>query len=381
MHMDNFAISNARIVLADRVIHGWLEVEDGAIAAIGEGKRPGRSIDFGGDYLLPGLIELHTDHLEAHVEPRPKVQWDLKAAVLAYDAQIVASGITTVLDSLRVGALTHRDNVSRALHGLGAAIDDLRQADLLRADHMTHLRCEIATPDVVDEATSYIANHPVELISVMDHTPGQRQFRDMEKMRTYYQRHGLTSDADFLTFVDERMDMHARYAQSHRKALVQLAHRNRAALASHDDATVEQVAEAIEDRVAIAEFPTTFEAAEASKSAGIKVMMGAPNLVRGGSHSGNIAAEDLARAGALEILSSDYVPGSLLMAAFDLPRRVPCIELPEAVALVTRNPADATGLDDRGRIAAGLRADLIQVASHDRTPSVRRAWKAGERVL
>lgn len=381
MDTENFAISNARIVLADRVVKGWVEVEDGRIAEIGEGALPGTSLDFEDDYLLPGLIELHTDHLEAHVEPRPKVHWDMKAAVLAYDAQIAASGITTVFDSLRVGALTNRDGVSKSLHGLGDAIAELRDAGLLRADHLTHLRCEIATPDVIDEASAYMRKRPAQLLSLMDHTPGQRQFRDMEKMRTYYQRHGLTSDADFAAFVVERMELHEEYAHKHRRALVELAHGCGAALASHDDATLEQVAEAIADGVSIAEFPTTLEAAEASRGAGIKVMMGAPNLVRGGSHSGNVAAEDLARAGSLEILSSDYVPASLLMAAFELPRRVETITLPEAIATVSRNPAQATGLKDRGEIAPGLRADLIRVAVRDGAPAVRRAWKAGERVL
>jgi alpha-D-ribose 1-methylphosphonate 5-triphosphate diphosphatase len=381
MDIDSFAIANAKIVLPDSVIEGWLEVEDGMIADFGVGAHAGAAFDFGGDYLLPGLVELHTDHLEAHIEPRPKVNWDAKAAVLAYDSQIVASGITSVFDSLRVGALTHRDNVSKALHGLGAAIEDLKQAGLLRADHLTHLRCEIATPDVVDEATAYMANRPAQLISLMDHTPGQRQFRDLEKMRTYYQRHGLTSEEDFATFVDERIEMHDRYARCHRMELVKLAHRHGAALASHDDSTLDQVSQAIIDRVSIAEFPTTLEAAEASRVADIKVMMGAPNLVRGGSHSGNIAAEDLARAGALEIMSSDYVPASLLMAAFDMPRRVESVSLPQSVAMVTRNPARATGLDDRGEIARGLRADLIRVASHERTASVRRVWRAGARVF
>ena len=383
LHMDveNFAITNAQLVLPDRIVHGWIEVQDGRIADFGEGAHAGKAHDFGGDYILPGLIELHTDHLEAHVEPRPKVQWDTKAAVLAYDSQIVASGITTVFDSLRVGSLTNRDSVSKALHGLGDAIADLREAGLLRADHLTHLRCEIATPDVVEEASAYMAQRPAQLLSLMDHTPGQRQFRDMDKMKTYYQRHGLTNDADFSAFVDERMELHGLYAEKHRKALVELAQGHGAALASHDDATLEQVAEAVADGVSIAEFPTTLEAAQASKAANIKVMMGAPNLVRGGSHSGNIAAEDLARVGSLEILSSDYVPASLLMAAFDLARRVDTISLPQAVATVTVNPARATGLTDRGEIARGLRADLIQVAARDGAPSVRRAWKAGARVF
>ena len=377
----DFVLSNAKLVLADRVAEGWLAVANGLIVDYGEGSYVGTSSDVEGDFLLPGLVELHTDHLEAHAVPRPKVHWDTRAAVLAYDAQIVASGITTVFDSLRAGELSENDGVSHVLHELADAIGELSALGVLRAEHLTHLRCEIATPNVVQEVHTYAERRPVQLISLMDHTPGQRQFRDLEKMRTYYQRHGLSSDADFASFVEERLAMHERYARVNRRALVELAQRHSVALASHDDATLEQVEEAIADRVSIAEFPTTIEAARASHAAEIKVMMGAPNLVRGGSHSGNVAAEDLARDGTLEILSSDYVPGSLLMAAFDLPRRVAHISLPRAVAMVSRNPARAAGLADRGEIACGRRADVVRVALHGPTPCVRQAWRAGRQVF
>ena len=377
MQGKNFTIANAKIVLPEDVLDGWVDIEDGVIAATGAGSPAGKAINLGGEFLLPGLVELHTDHLEAHAVPRPKVHWEASAAVLAYDAQIIASGITTVFDSLRVGASMGSDSVSAQLHELADAIADLKEFGFLRADHLTHLRCEVATPNVVEQAKAFLARRPVQLMSLMDHTPGQRQFRDLEKMRTYYQRHGLTSAEDFTAFCDERIAMHQRYAVTNRRALVKLAHEAGAALASHDDATLEQVNEAIADRVAIAEFPTTSEAAKASSEANIKVMMGAPNLVRGGSHSGNIAAEELARNGTLEIMSSDYVPSSLLMAAFDLPRRIEGFGLARSVAMVSRNPARAAGLQDRGEIAPGQRADLIHVSLRGRTPSVRKVWNAG----
>src|SRR5262249_41849431 len=152
-------------------------------------------------------------------------------------------------------------------------------------------------------------------------------------------------------------------------------------LASHDDTTLEHVAEAIRDGVAIAEFPTTLEAAEALHAAGIRVLMGAPNLVRGGSHAGNIATVQLAEAGFLDILSSDYVPSSLLMAALALPERVPSIDLPAAIRMVTKTPAEAVGLHDRGEIAAGKRCDLLRVRVAQGVPAVRAAWRAGHRVV
>jgi len=151
-------------------------------------------------------------------------------------------------------------------------------------------------------------------------------------------------------------------------------------MASHDDTTREEVEASHVAGVSLAEFPTTVEAARACRERGITVMMGAPNLIRGGSHSGNVAAQTLAQEGLLDILSSDYVPASLLMAAFRLPERVPAIDLPAAIRTVTLNPARATGLGDRGAIAAGLRADLVRVRISGGTPVVRQVWRAGERV-
>ncbi len=376
-----FVIENAHVVLADRVGHGWVAVEDGCIREIGDGRAPERGVDCGGDYLVPGLVELHTDHLEPHAMPRPGVHWDPEAAVLAYDRQIIGSGITTVFDSLRVGMSTDEDATADKFGALADAIAAMRSRGLLCADHLTHLRCEVATPDVVTGAAAFLAQRPAHLMSLMDHTPGQRQFRDLDKMRLYYGRHhGFKEDSAFSAFLDQRRAMHAEYAHRHRRGLVALAHRHGAALASHDDATPEHVAEALADRVAIAEFPTTAEAAAASHSAGIKVLMGAPNLVRGGSHSGNVAAADLAASGTLDILSSDYVPSSLMMAAFDLPERVPSFTLAHAVRLVTKHPAEATGLDDRGEIAPGKRADLVQVRARGHAPATMKVWRRGARV-
>ncbi len=376
-----FVLDHAQVVLADRIVPGWVAIEDGIITEIGEGRAPEKGVDCGGDVLIPGLIELHTDHLEPHLQPRPSVAWNMMAAVLAYDAQIASAGITTVFDSVRVGSASSSDQLSSQAERLVETLHAARDLDVLRADHMTHLRCEIATPDVVDMAARLLDDHNVHLISLMDHTPGQRQFRDLDKMRTYYTRHGYTTAAGFDGFVSERLEMHRQYAAANRRRLVELAHAKGAAIASHDDDSEVHVEEAVGDRVSIAEFPTTYEAARASHAAGIKVLMGAPNLVRGGSHSGNIAAQDLAEAGVLDILSSDYVPASLLLAAFELPGRVPKLDLPHAIRLVTKNAAEATGMADRGEIAPGKRADLVRVAKALDVPVVRRVWRQGQRVI
>jgi alpha-D-ribose 1-methylphosphonate 5-triphosphate diphosphatase len=377
----DFIIENAVLVLPDRVVErGWLAVAGGRIAEVGEGDAPERGENFGGDYLLPGFVELHTDHLESHYAPRPRVRWDAFSAALAYDAQIAASGITTVFDSLRVGSDADSGSLGSEIWTLADAIEAASEGGHMRAEHRTHLRCEVASPDVVDTAEEYVSRYRAHLISLMDHTPGQRQFRSLATWRAFYSRKSPLTEADLDRFVEVRLDLHARFAAKHRRRLVEIAHANGIALASHDDATEAHVEEAIGDRVSLAEFPTTLEAARASHGAGISVMAGGPNVVRGASHSGNVAAHDLAREGILDVLSSDYVPASLALAAFSLPRRVPEIGLADAVRTVTLNPAKATGLDDRGALAEGLRADLVRIHLFDGRPVVRNVWREGRVV-
>ena len=375
-------IGNARVVLADRVIErGWVAVADGRIAEFGEGDAPSGSMDAAGDLIMPGLIELHTDHLEMHYVPRPKVFWDPIAAVISYDGQLATSGITTVLDSLRVWREDGAEEVDGRAGILAEAITTARAGNLLRAEHFLHLRCEIPMPSVVEEAMELIDRPDIRLMSLMDHTPGQRQFRDEKKLREYYRGKGAgMTDAELDALFEKRFAYQKTYAAKNMREIVALAHKYEIPLASHDDTTEENVTDAIQDRVSVAEFPTTMEAARGLHQAGIGILMGAPNVVRGGSHSGNIAAVDLAREGLLDILSSDYIPSSLLMAALQLPQRVPAIDLASAVRTVTKAPAEAVGLSDRGEIAIGKRADLIRVHVARDIPVVRSVWRAGERV-
>jgi alpha-D-ribose 1-methylphosphonate 5-triphosphate diphosphatase len=364
--------------LADHVIErGWLAVDHGVIVEIGVGNAPEKGLDMQGDHVLPGLIELHTDHLEAHYAPRPSVRWHPLSAVMAYDAQIAAAGITTVFDSIRLGSEIAGATVSSDSKALASALEEGRKGGHLRVEHRTHLRCELATSDVLSSFEAFRASYPVHMASLMDHTPGQRQFRDLDTWMKFYMPKRQRGDAEAEELIQAKLGRHALYAAKSRAGLVALARKHHIVLASHDDATAAHVEEAHGDGVAIAEFPTTLEAALASHAAGISVMMGAPNVVRGGSHSGNIAAADLAQEGVLDILSSDYVPGSLLLAAFLLPERIAGIDLATAVRMVTDTPARATGLKDRGRLETGLRADLVRVAKAGETPIVRRVWRQG----
>jgi alpha-D-ribose 1-methylphosphonate 5-triphosphate diphosphatase len=354
---------------------------NGRIVEIGEGDAPERGKDLAGDLLLPGLVELHTDHLEAHYMPRPKVYWDAVAAVVSYDGQLATCGITTVLDSLRVWREEGAEDVDGEAEVLAEAIATARDAELLRIDHFLHLRCEVPMPNVVAETRDLIGRPDVRLLSLMDHTPGQRQFRDERKLRDYYRgKNGGMTDAELDVLFARRLEHQAAHAEANHRDIVALARSHDTPLASHDDTTSDHVAEAIRDGVSIAEFPTTVETAQALHAAGVRVLMGAPNLVRGGSHAGNVATAELARAGALDVLSSDYVPASLLMAALVLPKSVPTIGLAEAIRTVTKTPAEAVGLTDRGEIAVGKRADLIRVRVAGDVPAVRSVWRDGRRV-
>jgi alpha-D-ribose 1-methylphosphonate 5-triphosphate diphosphatase len=375
-------LTNARLVLGDHVLErGWVAASGGKIVEFGEGDAPGGGEDVQGDLVMPGLIELHTDHLEAHYVPRPKVFWDPVAAVVSYDGQLATSGITTVLDSLRVWREEGAEDVDGQAGILAEAISAARDAKLLRAEHFLHLRCEIPMPSVVEEAKELIDRPDIRLMSLMDHTPGQRQFRDEGKLRDYYRgKSGGLTDAELDVMFERRFFYQKTYGETNMREIVALAHRYDIPLASHDDTTEQNVADAIRDRVSVAEFPTTMEAARGLHQAGISVLMGAPNVVRGGSHSGNIAAVDLAREGLLDIMSSDYIPSSLLMAAMQLPRHVPAIDLAAAVRTVTKTAAEAIGLNDRGEVSVGKRADLIRVhVAHD-VPVVRSVWREGHRV-
>lgn len=377
--MVEFAVRNARIVLADNVVEGSVLVRDGLIAAIDPGPSQVGE-DFEGEYLIPGLVELHTDHFENHYRPRPGVTWQAIAALQAHDAQVAGAGITTVFDAVRLGSDPEVGDITDDVAAQVDAIAQADQEDRLRADHLVHLRCELPTPDVVEQFVAHCEKPVVKLASLMDHTPGARQFTTLEHYIAYYKKKMRLSDAEMARFIADRQQERELHLQRNHDAILEKGRAIGLAFASHDDATEEHVEEAVRDGVVIAEFPTTMNAARAAHSAGLAVLMGAPNVVRGKSHNGNISASELAREGVLDVLSSDYVPFSLMIAAFQLPDLVEGISLPESVGLVTRNPARAAHLDDRGEIAVGMRADLVRVRKADTAPVVRGVWRQGRRV-
>lgn len=377
--------TNARLVLADEVVLGSLTCQRGIIQAIDLGdKGVGGAIDLQGDYLMPGMVEVHTDNFERHLMPRPKVRWDDAPALLAHDAEIAASGITTVLDALGVGE-SDPDSVRGSEWGTVLdCLSEFSSRGVLRADHLLHVRCELPAPNTLELFAPFIDNPMVRMVSLMDHTPGQRQWENIEHAWIYFTGKKGWSQAKFEERVAQSREHQARYAQPHRAYFTAYCKQHGITLASHDDTTVAHVEEAFAEGATVSEFPTTVAAAQAARARNMATIMGGPNVVRGGSHSGNVSAIELTRLGLVDILSSDYVPGSLLSAAVRLTETAG-LSLPHAVALVTRNPAQSIGLNDRGAIAQGLRADLVQVrmttlADGRHQPIVRAVWRGGVRV-
>ena len=372
-------LTNARIVLPDRVILGSLALRGSLIEAVAEGPSflPG-AIDCGGDFLLPGIVDVHTDNLERQVQPRHTARWPSRSALVAHDAQCAGSGVTTVLDALCVGDLgfdrgrlqTFRDGV--------ADLDALAPTGLLKSEHFLHLRCELPAADMLALVEPAIDNPRLRLVSLMDHSPGVGQYANLDRYRALRRAEGV-EETVIERRIDELQAQRARWRTPNRRSLLARLAGHDVRLASHDDRTEAEIEENFRDGIRISEFPVHLDAAHAARARGMEIVAGAPNIVRGGSHSGNVAATKLVQAGLVDALASDYVPASLVEAAF-LAGRLTGISLPEAVALVTERPARMCGLSDRGRLAAGLRADLLRVHTHESMPVVRQVWRAGERV-
>ena len=378
--MNDIVLGNARIVLGTETLLGHVLVRDGRIAAVGSGGTavPGAQ-DLEGDFLLPGLVEMHTDNLERHVMPRPKVTFPMQAAVQAHDGEIASAGITTVLDAIGVGDPYDEGFRSRDQSELLRVLDRLDDAGALRADHHIHVRAELPAPNTLELFQPFREHRRLRLISLMDHTPGQRQWSEIAHARVYYTGKKGWSNDKFDAEVRIAPDRQAKYAQPHRQWFADFARTHGVALATHDDTTVEHVDQALALGAVMSEFPTSLAAARRARACGLATIAGAPNIVRGGSHSGNVSALELAREGVLDALSSDYVPASLLLAAWIL-RRDAGFSLSEAIRVVSHAPARACGFDDRGEIANGLRADLVRVREVDGHPVVREVWSLGRRV-
>nr|WP_321251279.1 alpha-D-ribose 1-methylphosphonate 5-triphosphate diphosphatase [uncultured Ruegeria sp.] len=377
---EELILANATLVLPDETVTGSIRILGETIAQVDTGAAvPKGATDCEGDYVSPGLVELHTDNLERHIQPRPNVHWPHAAAIIAHDAELASTGITTVFDAMRVGSIpSGAGRYGKYARGLSRELWQLREQDALKISHFLHLRAEVCSETLIEELAEFGPEDRVGLVSLMDHTPGQRQFRDMNKLEAYLKGKYAMDDAMFTRHVAQLRGLRERNGEKHETEAVKAARRFGAVLASHDDTTADQVRISAGHGIRLAEFPTTVEAAQACHAHDIKVMMGAPNVIRGGSHSGNVAARDLAELGHLDILSSDYVPSALLLSATMLGELWG--NMAQGLKTVTQTPAQAAGLADRGELRAGLRADLIRFRLRDGIPALSAAWSRGRRA-
>ncbi len=373
-------LTHAILVLPNEMLVGSIVLRGQTIDDIQTGQsHASNAIDCGGDILIPGVVDVHTDNLERQVQPRSLARWPSRSAMVAHDAQCAAAGVTTVLDALCLGDLGFDKERIKTFQDGVVDLDALTTAGVLKSDHFLHLRCEIPATDMLDLFDPVADHRLVRMISLMDHCPGVGQYANMDFYRKLRRQDGL-DEATLERRIGAMQAQRARLRDPNRRALLDRVRGTTIALASHDDRTAAEVAENAADGIRISEFPVTMEAATAAKQAGMQVIAGAPNIVRGGSHSGNINAVDLLRAGAVDAFASDYVPSSLVEAAFQCARDEG-ISLPAAVAMISDHPARISGLPDRGRLQLGFRADLIRVRMHDTLPIVRQVWRAGERVI
>ncbi len=371
-------LTNAMLVLGDEVVHGTVMVEDGLLREVqpGAARHPG-ALDCEGDFLIPGVVDVHTDNLERQVQPRANARWPSRSAFLAHDGQCAAAGVTTVLDALCLGDLGFDQGRDQTFHEGVADLTHWAGTGLLRAEHLLHLRCELPARDM-PALLDRVAEHPlVAMVSLMDHSPGVGQYRDIARYKAMRVKQTTMTEAEVERRIAELQENQALTSDRQRRWLLDRLADRGIPLASHDDESAAQVARNAADGIRISEFPVTMEAAEAARDMGVGVIAGAPNIVRGGSHSGNVAAMDMARVGAVDALASDYVPPALVEAAFILAEET---GLPRAIRAVTEAPARMAALHDRGSLLPGLRADLVRVRLHEGMPVVRGTWSRGIRV-
>jgi alpha-D-ribose 1-methylphosphonate 5-triphosphate diphosphatase len=374
-------ISDLRMVLPDRVIErGALRIIDGTIVTIIEGNAPeGSVISAHGLTAIPGIIDLHGDMLERDIEPRPRARFPVELAMHELDKRLAATGITTAYAAV---GFAWRKSDLRTQEGAIQIIETLNQIKhTLLTDCKIHARFEVNNPDTVPLLDSMLRRGLIDLVSIMDHTPGQGQYSDTERYTQFLK--------EWLGFTEEQLaPIYARMAEkieiiqtqprdwSLAKAIIDTALAHDVVVASHDDDTVEKVETQHTMGVSIAEFPINLESARAAQARGMHIIMGAPNAFRGESNTGNLSALDGIGAGVVDILATDYYPAAMLHSAWKIARS-DVLDLPAAVRLITANPADAVGLTTRGRLAVGCAADIVLLEDGE-TPRVRATLRNGE---
>jgi len=382
--IQTYWLSNLQIVLEDSVLEkGAIRVEDGMISEIVEGEISYESIDCRGLMAIPGIVDFHGDMLERDIEPRPGAFFPVELGIYELDKRLVATGITTAFAAISFswdkGDLRRSENAMRIIRAVNA------QRPSLLCDMRVHARFEVRNMETIDMLNELLRDNQLHLVSLMDHTPGQGQYTDVDHYVRFMKR-WMGADTDLIdeNAIEKIKAKILEEAEVPRdwhlvKDMTDLAVKNGIVVASHDDDTIEKVNKMAELGVTVSEFPVSFEAAEEARRLGMHVVMGAPNAYRGKSTSNNLSALEGVRNGLVDSLATDYYPAAPLQAAFKIADDG-ILPLPQAIQLVTANPADAVKFTDRGKIAVGKRADIALVTHEYHHPRVHATFRAGEAV-
>jgi len=381
-------IINARAVLPEQTVQAAIAVVNGRIEGVLEklaqvqqwkrDHRTARIIDAKGQYVLPGLIDIHCDTIEKEIQPRPNTLFPLDMALLEFERKLPLHGITTMYHSLSLGI-----GISlRGDHLLTGMVDYIHHYNKRRAmiRNRIHLRYEVSHLDGLPIVEQYLKEGKIDYLSFMDHSPGQGQYREPGSFERYVMKNQGVGLDEVHAIVKELQERRQLVDWGQLRRLGNLAKQNGIAIASHDDDSAEKIEESISFGVTVCEFPINREAAQHASAKGLHVCVGAPNVVRGGSHDKNLRAIDAIKEGSANILCSDYHPSSLLAAVFKLAGEGTAA-LPEAVRMASLHPARALGADrELGSIEPGKAADLILVDQFDHLPWVTAAIVDGETI-
>jgi alpha-D-ribose 1-methylphosphonate 5-triphosphate diphosphatase len=370
---------NAQIILHDRVITpGWIALDNAVITAYGELPVPpehvsASMIDLQGAYVMPGIIDIHCDIIEKMVQPRPGVMLDTGLALHVTDRLLLSSGVTCEFHSLSLDDAEFGVRNDEFVRDFIMRINE-SQSTLIR--HLVHARVEISSTRGTDTLAKIIAEPVVKLVSIMDHSPGQGQYVSDESFRFYVAKTTGRNDSEIDEIIAHKK-FQRQFIPDRINTVVDLCRQYHIPIATHDDDTVAKIAEWNRLNIRISEFPTTMIAAHAAHQSGMLVGMGAPNVLRGKSSGGNLSARNALIDGVVDWLCADYYPSALLPAAF-LISQLGIYTLPEAIALITANPAKAVGMQDTlGQIAVGMHADLCIVRVIDTVPVVEMVYVDG----
>jgi len=380
-------LSDLKVVLPDQTLErGSVLIEDGIIVDIIEGAAPVAVPSLSGLTLIPGLIDLHGDMLERDVQPRPSARFPTEIGLLELDKRLAGAGITTAYAAI---SFAWRGNDLRSQESATEMIETLnRLNDDTLVDMYVHARFEVTNPATGPILSDLLEKNLIQLVSIMDHTPGQGQYSDVDRYLNFMHKWLGVDIASLGTSKEEIMEKMKTNIMEQAEAprdwdvvrdVIAVALKHNVPVASHDDDTLQKVQEQDEMGVSISEFPVSKEAAQAAKDNGMWVIMGAPNAYRGQSTSNNLSAMDAINDGLVDILATDYYPAALLHTAFKL-NRDGVMPLHDSLKLVSTNAADAMNLTDRGRIEKGYSADLVLVHENTRFPQVRGTIRQGQPI-